>query len=31
VLRFRHNPSLSDLVEREGEEVVSLDRKIIKA
>jgi hypothetical protein len=31
VLRFRHKPSLTDLVEREGGEDVSLDRKIIKA
>ncbi|TFH43826.1 MAG: activase, partial [Chrysiogenales bacterium] len=30
VLRFRHNPILADLVEREGEEAVSLDRKIIR-
>ncbi len=31
VLRFRHNPNISELVDREGDEVVSLDRKIIKA
>ncbi|HPV39844.1 MAG TPA: acyl-CoA dehydratase activase [Spirochaetota bacterium] len=31
VLRFRYNPSITELVEREGDEVVSLDRKIIKA
>jgi predicted CoA-substrate-specific enzyme activase len=31
VLRFRHKPSIADLVEREGEEDASLDRKIIKA
>ncbi len=31
VLRFRHNPDVSDLVDREGEEAVTLDRKIKKA
>ncbi len=31
VLRFRHNPNISELVDREGDEAVSLDRKIIKA
>ncbi len=30
VLRFRHNPDISELIERDGEEVVSLDRKIIR-
>jgi hypothetical protein len=30
VLRFRHNPDISELVERDGEEVVTLDRKIIR-
>ncbi len=31
VLRFRNNPDSRDLVEHEGEEDISLDRKIIKA
>ncbi|OHD69132.1 MAG: activase [Spirochaetes bacterium RBG_16_49_21] len=31
VLRFRHHPHIAELVERDGEKVVSLDRKIIKA
>ncbi len=31
VLRFRHDPHIHELVERDGEEVVTLDRKIIKA
>ena len=31
VLRFRYNPSITELIEHEGNEVVSLDRKIIKA
>jgi predicted CoA-substrate-specific enzyme activase len=31
VLRFRHNPDVSELVDREGEETVTLDRKIIKS
>ncbi|OHD64585.1 MAG: activase [Spirochaetes bacterium RBG_13_51_14] len=31
VLRFRYKPDVSDLVEREGDETVTLDRKIIKA
>ncbi len=30
VLRFRHNPDIRDIVEREGEEAISLDRKIIR-
>ena len=30
VLRFRHNPDISELIERDGEKVVSLDRKIIR-
>jgi len=30
VLRFRHNPSVAELVDREDQEVVSLDRKIIR-
>jgi predicted nucleotide-binding protein (sugar kinase/HSP70/actin superfamily) len=30
VLRFRHEPRVSELVERDGEEVVSLDRKIMR-
>jgi predicted CoA-substrate-specific enzyme activase len=31
VLRFRYNPGVAELVDREGDEVVSLDRKIIRA
>ncbi len=30
VLRFRYNPSVAELVDREDQEVVSLDRKIIR-